>query len=73
MKNRSTVFNVVREEFTYNGDTDERVILSVHTVGTYRTVESADNIVAAYNQQVTDGTLPDCFAFSIQASVFYDE
>lgn len=76
MKNRSNVFNVVRYEkiVIWEDDNDlQEYYYDAHTVGTYRTLERAEEVAASYNQQVSDGDLPSDFQFGVQASVFYDE
>lgn len=70
-KHRSTVYTVVRNAFTESG-WGQSIMDHSTIVGTYLTHDRADEVRAAYQQEMKDRGIDDIY-FEVQASTWYEE
>lgn len=73
MRNRSSLYVVVRHELDVTFDGVVQGEHGGHVVGIYRSHDRAEEVAGQYNQQMTDKNLSHLFHFEVQIGTYYDE
>lgn len=70
IKNRSTLFAVVRVQYE---DNEGPGLFDPTIVGVYSSLLRAEEIAGTYSQEMEEKGFGDMFTFEVQASTYYDE